>query len=392
VKIAVVCSTILAQPHGGIPSVNRQILRQLERIAAARGEPLEVRAWALHDAPRAPEEAARAIGLPRTARPSSSFSFSFRGFSGSRVAMMAAAASARRDADVILTTHLGLSPVSRLLRGPSARLYQLIHGVECWRALPLRARLSLAGASAFLSNSAFTHRRFLQHNPAYQGVPSRVCWLGAPDDHVPEDVPEGARSGDLSVLIVGRIMGEERYKGHEQLLAVWPEVRRRFPTARLDIVGDGNASAALRRDAERRGLAQSGAVKLWGQVPDDVLRDRYRSCSVFAMPSRGEGFGLVYVEAMAFGKPCLASLDDAAPEVVLNEETGLLVRYADREGILHALCRLLESQSLRARLGRAGRARVLSTFTERHFGDRLWRALELDLGGERRAEAPAQAP
>jgi len=98
------------------------------------------------------------------------------------------------------------------------------------------------------------------------------------------------------------------------------------------------------------------------------------------MPSRGEGFGLVYLEAMAFGKPCLASLDDAAPEVVLGEETGLLVRYADREGILHALCRLLESQSLRARLGAAGRARVMSTFTERHFGDRLWRALGLDLG------------
>jgi glycosyltransferase involved in cell wall biosynthesis len=96
------------------------------------------------------------------------------------------------------------------------------------------------------------------------------------------------------------------------------------------------------------------------------------------MPSRGEGFGLVYLEAMAFGKPCVASLDDAAPEVVLDEETGLLVRYADREGLLYALSRLLESEKLRTKLGRAGRERVKATFTERHFGERIWRALDLD--------------
>jgi glycosyltransferase involved in cell wall biosynthesis len=129
-------------------------------------------------------------------------------------------------------------------------------------------------------------------------------------------------------------------------------------------------------------LIETGAVKLWGQVSDAELRERYRRCSVFAMPSRGEGFGLVYLEAMAFAKPCLASLDDAAAEVVVAEETGLLVRYADREGLLYALSRLLESRALRQRLGQAGRERVLSHFTERHFGDRLWRALSLPHGAE----------
>jgi glycosyltransferase involved in cell wall biosynthesis len=260
---------------------------------------------------------------------------------------------------------------------PSARVFQFLHGVECWRSLSLRNRWGLASAQAFLSNSAFTHRRFLHYNPRYEGIPSHVCWLGTPEDHVPEAALAEADDIDLSVLIVGRIVGEERYKGHEQLLAVWPEVRRRFPGARLDIVGGGNAAGALRDEAARRGLIDSGAVKLWGQVSDAELRERYRRCSVFAMPSRGEGFGLVYLEAMAFAKPCLASLDDAAAEVVVAEETGLLVRYADREGLLYALCRLLESRALRRRLGQAGRERVLSHFTERHFGDRLWSALDL---------------
>lgn len=389
-KITVVCSTILAHPHGGIPAVNRQILRQLDRIAASRRAPVELHVFALHDRPHSASRMAEAIGMR-------SSHLHFNGHVGERFWMMATAAAEPGDADVVLTTHLGLAPVSKALRGPKSRVYQFLHGVECWHPLALRTRWALSGIDGFLTNSAFTHRRFLDHNPSYRSIPSRVTWLGAPAEHWPsasEIDGDGPEEGDLSVLIVGRIMGEERYKGHEQLLAVWPEVRRRFPSARLDIVGDGSAAESLQRDAERRGLIQSGAVKLWGIVPDAELGDFYRRCSVFAMPSRGEGFGLVYLEAMAFGKPCIASLDDAAPEVVLDEQTGLLVRYADREGLLCAITRLLESRELRRRLGRAGRERVHSTFTERQFGDRLWAALDLDnvLEGTSRAGDAPGAP
>lgn len=387
-KITVVCSTILAHPHGGIPAVNRQILRQLDRIAASRGAPLEIHVFALHDRPHSASRMAASLGMRAS-------HLHFNGHVGERFWMMATAAFEPGDADVVLTTHLGLAPVSRALRGPKSRVYQLLHGVECWQPLPLRTRWALSGIDGFLTNSSFTHRRFLDHNPSYRSTPSRVTWLGAPAEHWPPAIDDsGQDDGDLSVLIVGRIMGEERYKGHEQLLAVWPEVRRRFPAARLDIVGDGSAAASLKRDAERRGLLESGAVKFWGLVSDAELGDFYRRCSVFAMPSQGEGFGLVYLEAMAFGKPCIASLDDAAPEVVLDEETGLLVRYADREGLLCAITRLLESPDLRRRLGRAGRERVHSTFTERHFGDRLWAALDLDaaLDGSARAEDAPRAP
>lgn len=371
-RLALLCTAVFSSPHGGIPAVNRQILRQLDRIAGERGAPLSIEAWSLHDEPLSPGEAARASGL-------SAERLSWRGFRGNKLALLAAAARSTSPVDVILSTHCNLSPVARLLHASArgARVFQFLHGVECWRPLSLRNRWGLATARVFLSNSGFTHRRFLHYNPRYAAVPSRVCWLGTPEDHLPEAPSEEPVEADLSVLIVGRIVGEERYKGHEQLLAIWPEVRRRFPAARLDIVGGGNAAGALREAADRRGLISSGAVKLWGQVSDADLRDRYQRCSVFAMPSRGEGFGLVYLEAMAFAKPCLASLDDAAAEVVVGEETGLLVRYADREGLLYALSRLLESRALRRKLGRAGRERVLSSFTERHFGDRLWSALDL---------------
>lgn len=366
-KLALLCPDLVDAPFGGIPMVSRQVLRQLDRIAAERHIPLEIDVWALHDQRKPGVDLARAFGLSRPVR-------QYRAFGSSRAAMLGAAASTRDSVDLVFTTHIGLGPVGRLLRRGGGELVQFLHGVEAWRRLPVHQRAGLAATSGLLSNSAFTRDRFLGYNPEYRGIPSRVTWLGLPLDIEPQgdcSVPQSAPRA----LIVGRMCGQERYKGHEELLGVWGHVRRFFPDACLDIVGDGNARPALEARAERLGHLRTGAVRFWGRVSFDELRARYREASVFVMPSRGEGFGIVYLEAMANGKPCIASLDDAAREVIVQDETGLLVRYGDREGLAAALFELFGDARERGRLGEGGRARVRATFTERHFGERVFRAL-----------------
>jgi len=382
-KLALVCPDLVDAPHGGIPTVSRQVLRQLERIAAERGVPLEIDVWALHDAPHSTSDVAREVGLKNPVR-------SFRAFRSSRLAMLAEAARARTDVDLVFTSHIGVGPVARALRPlrEKAPIVQFLHGVECWRPLPAHQRFGLDGTDLLISNSAFTLDRFFLWNPAYHDKPSRVCWLGLPTDRATrEPLPPDPDAG-LSVLIVGRIHPEERYKGHAELISAWPHVLRQCPGARLDIVGDGDARPAYEAQAERIGLLRSGAVRFWGRIPDRDLRERYRNATAFAMPSRGEGFGLVYLEAMAAGVPCVGSRDDAAREVIRHDETGLLVRYGDRLGLARALVELLVDGDERDRFGRAARERVLSAFTEEHFGERLWNALDAHLGApsaERRA-------
>ncbi len=109
------------------------------------------------------------------------------------------------------------------------------------------------------------------------------------------------------------------------------------------------------------------------------------------MPSRQEGFGLVYLEAMAAGLPCLASTCDAAGEVVVDGETGLLVDPADQAAIVAAITRLLGDQAFREKLGRQGRKRFEECFTEEHFHQRMWQLLEeaLTANGERHETAQA---
>ena len=379
-KLALLCPDLVDAPHGGIPTVSRQLLRQLERIAEERRVPLEFDVWALHDAPHDGRDVAREVGLQNPpAR--------FRSFASSRLAMLTAAARERSDADLVFTTHIGLGPVARLLRAPEAPVVQFLHGVECWRPLPTHQRVGLWGTNLLISNSAFTLGRFLDWNPEHRSIPSRVCWLGLSNDRATRELAPRTNDGPPSALIVGRIHPEERYKGHAELLAIWNHVRRQVPGARLDIVGDGAARPTYEAQAKRLGLLDDGAVRFWGRIPDDDLRALYQHATVFAMPSRGEGFGLVYLEAMAAGVPCIGSLDDAAREVVTDGETGLSVRYGDHEGLARALVELFTDRDFRDRLGHAARARVLASFTEDHFGARIWDALAALLPAAFQADA-----
>jgi phosphatidylinositol alpha-1,6-mannosyltransferase len=92
---------------------------------------------------------------------------------------------------------------------------------------------------------------------------------------------------------------------------------------------------------------------------------------MFAMPSRGEGFGLVYLHAMREAIPCLGSRDDAAADVIVDGETGLLVPHQDPEAISGAVARILTDEGMRRRMGDAGRRRFESTFTYPRFRARL---------------------
>ena len=99
----------------------------------------------------------------------------------------------------------------------------------------------------------------------------------------------------------------------------------------------------------------SNNVLFTGFVPDEKLHAYYEHCDVFAMPSRGEGFGLVYLEAMAYGKPCIGSNVDAAKEVISDGETGYCVDPDNIEELAERLFQLLIDSELRKKWGEQGK-------------------------------------
>jgi phosphatidylinositol alpha-1,6-mannosyltransferase len=287
-------------------------------------------------------------------------------------------ARARRH-DRIFFDHVGLAQLMKLpLPGLFGRPYDVfVHGTELVAAQSGRRAAALAGARCILANSEFTAGTVRALGVADPGRirvvplcidPARIAgWEAAPPEPEPEREP--------AALIVGRMVAEERGKGHDALLEAWPALRLRRPDARLWVVGGGDDAARLEARAAELGVAD--CVEFLGRISDAELRDRYRRAAVFAMPSRQEGFGLVYAEAMWHGLPCIGATADAAASVIVEGETGRLVTWGDVSGLARALADLLGDPEARARLGEAGRRRAREHFAYPRFSRDVLAALDV---------------
>ncbi|MEW6320208.1 MAG: glycosyltransferase family 4 protein [Acidobacteriota bacterium] len=328
----------------GLSELGRQWVRGLAAGAGAR-----VEACALMDRPGAP--ALASLGAPVDVHRGS------RAWFAARLAWRALRGPAP---DVVVCLHLHLLPAIVPLLWRGARLLHVLVGIEAWRPLTGHEARVLRRASALLAISAHTAREFARHNPAWPIAP-RVLHPAQPAAAAPaprSPVPPGF------VLLVGRAAREERYKGHDLLLDIWPEVRAHVPAARLVCAGGGDDLTRLRGRVRDEGLAD--AVTFTGAVSREELAALYRDCACVVLPSAKEGFGFVFLEAMAAARAVIAA-PGAAEEIVVDGRTGVIVDPSRPEAVRDAVTRLLADQGLRDCLGQAGRERVREAFSVERF-------------------------
>ncbi len=266
-----------------------------------------------------------------------------------------------RDIKHTIFMHLGLTKFL-LLGRPKGSLKVFLHGIEAWKKLPAWHQFLLQRVDHFLSNSQFTWDRFLHFNPGFGNKRHDVVHLGLgqqtgyfpPDPDLP------------AALIIGRMSQFEDYKGHRELIALWPQVRLQVPNAQLWIVGGGD----LKPELERLAKGSEGIV-FFGKVTEEKKQELLKRCRCFAMPSRNEGFGLVYLEAMRMGRPCLVSDCDAGREII--DEFSSVLSYKDREvwptEISRSLLKLDQNMSEKIQF------HYNSRFKSNHFLDRFYNSL-----------------
>ena len=164
-------------------------------------------------------------------------------------------------------------------------------------------------------------------------------------------IPEGAP-------VVGKIARLFPLKGHDPLFDAIPAVVRALPGVRFLLVGDGILQEHLR--ARRGGFLEN--VAFARLVARERIPEMISAMDVLVHTSLREGLARVLPQALAMGRPCVSFDLDGAPEVVIHEQTGLLVRPGDPEGLAGALQRLLADPDLRRRMGESGRRRVDPAF------------------------------
>jgi glycosyltransferase involved in cell wall biosynthesis len=247
-----------------------------------------------------------------------------------------------RHADLLVCGHLHHLAIARLAKvfNPRLRYYLVAHGIEVWRPYTWLEKSALLGAHRILCVSEYTRRQMLRFHPALR--PERLVvvhntldpYFAAKEQVVPTATP----FAQPRILTVSRLLATDTYKGVDTMIETMQLVRREYPLARLRIVGTGDDQPRLLALAQRLGIG--GAVDFLGSLDDHALRCEYAACDLFALPSRKEGFGLVFLEAMTYGKPCLGARAGGVPEVI-NDTVGQLAEYGNIPDLAAAVSDLI---------------------------------------------------
>ena len=293
----------------------------------------------------------------------------------------------RQRPDLIVCTHLGLAPIGWLLGKLGRRPYWVvIYGIEAWGRLPTWKASALRLADRVITISDFTGEQVsrLHH------VESRrlVTLPGVLDEGLRGASPardwlsRWSLEGRRVVLTVARLAASEQYKGHDVVLQALPRVLEKVPNLTYLIVGDGDDRPRLEAMAERLNVkdhvAFAGSLDMHREA--DKLAACYEASEVFVLPARtvlderdpkGEGFGIVFLEAMAFGKPVIGPNNGAPAELIRHGEHGLLVKPEDPAAIAQALIRLLNSPDETRRMGESASQWVRQKYSYQSLCQRL---------------------
>lgn len=315
--------------HGGIAYYNRCLAEVLAEMPEV--EEVVVLARVMRFAPE---------GIPEKVR------FVTEAAGGKLRYLRAAMALAAEQFDLVICGHINLLP----LAAPFAvlkrtQLVLQVHGIDVWQPVP-KAKLWLNKVDAVWTVSAVTRDRM----NTWAKLPQSKYTI-IPNTIHPERYGLAPKRADLVkrynleghkvIMTLARLAGLERYKGIDEILEAMPALLEQEPNLIYMVLGDGNDQPRLEAKTQALGIADK--VIFAGFVRESDKADYLRLADVFALPGRGEGFGIVYLEAMACGVPAVGSQLDGSREALRDGLLGELVDPADpasvKQGILRALAK-----------------------------------------------------
>ncbi|MBD2017975.1 glycosyltransferase [Microcoleus sp. FACHB-53] len=248
---------------------------------------------------------------------------------------------------LVMVNHLNFAVAAYWLKQLTGIPYWItVYGVESWNVEKPALQTALHHADKILSISGYTRDRIVKEQNLDPAKISLLpctfeanCWSIAPKPtHLLTQY--GLKPEQPVILTVARLAEAERYKGYDRILEALPQIRQVIPDVHYILVGKGNDRPRIEQLIAQ--LQLQDCVTLAGFIPDQELGDYYNLCDVFAMPSKREGFGIVYLEALACGKPALGGDRDGAVDALCHGELGVLVDPDDTNVIAQKLIEILQ--------------------------------------------------
>lgn len=256
--------------------------------------------------------------------------------------------------DVIVLGHLNLALIAVLLKkvAPKKKLVIICHGIEVFEPVSGLKKKALQQANHILAVSSFTKQQLISK----QGLPADKIsvfpntidpFFKFPVDFVKPGYLRqryGIAANEKVIFTLTRLNSSEGYKGYDTLVTVLPALLQKNIPFKYILAGKADAAELKRMNNLINSLGLEQQVLMPGFIADEEVTDHYLLADVFVMPSKGEGFGIVYTEAMACGLPVIAGNKDGSTEALQFGELGTLIDPDSADELKEALVRVLREQ------------------------------------------------
>lgn len=325
---------------GGIEKFNRNFLKALYETEGETG--IKSAAISLYDTDAADKYYPKA---------------KYSGYSRRRVAFVLNSFFKALKYDVVILGHINLSLVGLMIKtfNPRKKVMLICHGIEVWRELPAIQKMLIQRVDKILAVSTYTKDKIVSlhginadsvsvfHNTidAYFSLPEKF------EKNAGLMNRYGIDEGDVVLYTLCRLSYSEQYKGYDEVLTALPEIISKYPHVKYIIAGKYDEREKSRLDEIISKNNLSANVVFTGFVKDEEIIQHYQLADAYVMPSKGEGFGIVFIEAMACGVPVIAGNKDGSTDAMQTPGSGRLVNPESIEEIVSAIEWVIKNKATR---------------------------------------------
>jgi glycosyltransferase involved in cell wall biosynthesis len=285
--------------------------------------------------------------------------------------------------NLIICGHINFSPLAlQILKLLKIPYWVVVYGIDAWDIQDAARINGLKAAEKIISIGEYTRDRIvIEQKISPECIPLLPVTFNA-SQFIIQSKPQylldryQLDKNQHIILTVARLAGGDRYKGYDQIIQSLPIIRQQIPNIHYLLVGKGDDRDRVEAIIDSTNVRD--CVTLTGFVSDEELGDHYNLCDVFAMPSKGEGFGIVYLEALACGKPTIGGNQDGAIDALCHGKLGALVDPDDIQKLAETIISILQGTYPNSLIyqPQALRQAVIDTFGLEQFQKTLARYLE----------------
>lgn len=304
----------------------------------------------------------------------------FKGFGGNRANFVSKAIRQLTRPNVIILSHINLAIIGLLIKlvNPKCKIWLAAHGIEVWRPLSFIKKKMLKRCDKIICVSNYTQQQMIsRHN-----IDKDVCivlnnaidpFMQLPIDFIkPQKLLEryGLNSSQPVIFTLTRMAGTEKYKGYEQVIKAISLLKDQFPDIKYILSGKYDTLEELRINKLIAEHDVENQVILTGFIDETELSDHFLLADMFVLPSKKEGFGIVFIEALACGLPVICGNADGSIDAIRNGELGKAIDPEDTTGLYNAMIEYLKvplTVSKRKQL----QQQCLQYFNEKDYRDKL---------------------